>query len=331
MNALMEKQKKQDLGIFYTDPLIVNFIYDILLLWKNEEDRKSKRWQSRKPSHYPSVIDPACGEGIFLKAALEKDFTKPKYVFGVDIDEHAVDRWEEINLLKSFGSRAELMNHFYHQNGLLPIEADKTFRYKKGGLIQFDTVVGNPPYGGVGVNLNKKIDKSYLKALENFEILRYRKNFKKNANRSVSKPSPQTSLFDVGLDNEYPPLTTLEVNQYAESTPIEVLFIERFIQLAKPGGSIVMVIPDGILSNVNLDYVRQFICDKTKVEAIVSLPREAFKNTGTNAKTSILFLRKNIQVSQDISYPLFLAEIGKLDEASFTRVFSVYKEYINGK
>ena len=67
MKTILEKKRKQDLGIFYTRPEIVDFIYDILLVWKEKEDKEKKRWESHKPKHYPSVIDPACGEGIFVK------------------------------------------------------------------------------------------------------------------------------------------------------------------------------------------------------------------------------------------------------------------------
>ena len=152
-----EKQKKQDLGIFYTPPEVVGFVFDILNIWKEKEDREKKRWQSRQPkAHYPSVIDPAVGEGVFLKGALESGFTKPNYVFGIDIDETVTKRWEEINLLTSFGSRADLENHFFHQNGLLSLDENKKLSYKTGGLKEFDVAVGNPPYGGIGIDFESK-------------------------------------------------------------------------------------------------------------------------------------------------------------------------------
>ncbi len=96
--------------------------------------------------------------------------------------------------------------------------------------------------------------------------------------------------------------------------PIELLFVERFIQLAKPGGWIAIIIPDGILSNSTLHYVREYISEKTKVLAIVSLPRETFKQAGTSAKTSILFLRKfHKDEDKRLDYPVFLASVMKLD------------------
>ncbi len=146
------RNRKQEFGIYYTPQVVVSFIFDMLNILKKKDDEANHRWDSRKPTaHYPSVIDPAVGEGIFLKTAIESGFTKPRYVFGVDIDEHVVEQWEAINLLKSFGSRAELDNHFFHQDGLLPLNSRKPPPYKKGGLKEFDAVVGNPPYGGCGL------------------------------------------------------------------------------------------------------------------------------------------------------------------------------------
>lgn len=317
-----EAKRKKDLGIFYTDERIVDFIFNILLLWKERENIESQRWHfSSGKRKFPSVIDPACGEGGFLKVALKKNFTKPKYVWGIDIDEEAKKKWEVISLLKSFGSEAELDNHFIHQNGLSSLP-EKRFRYKKRGLEEFDCVVGNPPYGGIGIKLKgKKLSQGIQNLLDNlqkYEIFSYRKfrNLKNNKEDMLFKLKERSTRF---------PLT--EVAKMAESMPIEILFIERFIQLTKPGGYIAIIIPDGILANANLDYVRRFIADNTKVEAIVSLPRDAFKNVGTSAKTSILFLikPKDNKRIQNLDYPVYLANVeGNIE--GLEKVFEHYKE-----
>ncbi len=72
---------------------------------------------------------------------------------------------------------------------------------------------------------------------------------------------------------------------------IEVLFLEKFISLARANGHIVIILPDGILSNPQYAYVRQFILAQTKVHCIISLPRHVFRDT--SAKTSILILKKS--------------------------------------
>ena len=317
-----DKKRKKELGIFYTDEKIVDFIYDILIFWKEKEDKETNRWHfSSGKSKYPSVIDPACGEGIFLKKAIEKSFTLPRYVFGVDIDINAKKKWEEINLLKEFGSRAELDVHFIHQDGLLPLP-DRVLRYKRGGLKEFDVVVGNPPYGGIGIKFsNKKLDsytKKLLETLEKFEIFQYK--LRKEVN---NKRDENLTLFEIKPQQQ---IARNKIPRLAESIPIEILFIERFIQLVKPGGYIAIILPDGIFANANLHYVREFIKDKTKVEAIISLPRSAFKNVGTSAKTSILFLRKprDIKEIENLEYNVFLGAVEDINKLK--DVFEFYKE-----
>src|SRR3989338_7866939 len=111
---LLEKKRRQDLGIFYTRPEIVDFMYDILFIWKEKEDKETNRWDTHMPKHYPSVIDPACGEGVFLKKAIERNFTKPDWIFGMDIDEDVVERWPSINLLEAFDNdETKLKAHFF--------------------------------------------------------------------------------------------------------------------------------------------------------------------------------------------------------------------------
>lgn len=339
MTKDINKKRKQDLGIFYTPQEVVDFIYDILNIWKNKEDKETHRWQSRKPrAHYPSVIDPACGEGVFLKTAVTSGFTgyhpteKTPYVFGVDMDGDVVKRWEKISILHDLfkGNKTKMLNHFHQQDGLLELP-EKVFNYKTGGLKEFDAVVGNPPFGGMGFSsLKEKSTAESIRILEHlkkYEILAYKKM--KNGNDNGQTPlwgGAKWGTMPWGGGNKIP--DTKEV----ESIPIEILFLDRFIQLAKPGGWIAIIIPDGILTNSNSNYVREFISNRTKVEAIVSLPRETFKNAGTSAKTSILFLKKlNKDEKPKKSYPVFLASAEKIDKCVFKKIVNYYEKFYNSE
>lgn len=316
------KTKKKDLGIFYTDQRIVNFIYDILLVWKAAE---SKRWDKKNPS----VIDPAVGEGVFLKTAIEKGFTKPDWVFGLDLDCDVVEKWKKINLLHSFGGNKEdLEAHFFCQNGLDKIRWEqhtKKYNYKlKREDIknqQFDAVVGNPPYGGVGLG-GVEMSDDLIAQLTKFEIL------PNDISDKLAFANRQTDMFTIEKSAKAGP----QVRQRLASFPIEVLFIDRFIQLAKPGGWIAIVIPDGILANSNLQYTRAFVARKTKVAAIVSLPRDAFKHVGTAAKTSILFLQKYTDEelkTVNLNYPVFLSAIEEISEDNLKIISDLYQRFYN--
>lgn len=318
------KQKKQDLGIFYTDQRIADFIFDILKIWKEKEEKESSRWESRK--HFPSVIDPAVGEGVFLKAAIETGFTKTDYIFGLDIDNEVVKKWKQINLLKEFGGKEEdLEAHFFYQNGLDRIHWEQhknkyqhKLKQKDINTQQFDAVIGNPPYGGVGLGETELTDNLVVQ-LANFEIL------PENVKNNLIVANTQTDLFN--SDKQL--AIKSDAKQRIKSFAIEILFLERFIQLAKPGGWIAIIIPDGILTNSNSHYVREFVSEKARVEAIVSLPRDAFKNVGTTAKTSILFLQKyKDQVEKrDLNYPVFLASVESLEEKYFKIIKDAYQKH----
>lgn len=321
------KKRKRDLGIFYTPEEVVRFIFSILNIWKETDDKKTGRWTTRK--HFPSIIDPAVGEGAFLKIACDTNFTKPDWVFGLDIDENAVNKWKDINLLEEFGGKnKDLEAHFFHQNGLEPIKWNQhkgKYKYKLKQIDiqnqQFDVVVGNPPYGGVGLGETDLSD-DLVSQLSKLEI------FPDSVKNNLLFVDIQVEMFGETKASTLKP----EAKQKLKSFPIEILFLERFIQLAKPGGWIAVVIPDGILANSNSHYVREFVSNRAKVEAIISLPRNTFKNTGTNAKTSILFLRKFKEDEKPaLNYKVFLASTEKINNENFQVLTDFYKKFYNDK
>src|SRR5258708_21560939 len=91
-----------------------------------------------------------------------------------------------------------------------------------------------------------------------------------------------------------------------------ILFIDRCLQLLKPGGRLMIVLPDGVLCNSGDRYVReyimgkkdeqtgQFLGGKAIVKAVISLPSDTFKLSGTGAKTSVLYLQKRKARKDDI-------------------------------
>ena len=61
----------------------------------------------------------------------------------------------------------------------------------------------------------------------------------------------------------------------------------------KEGGYLAIVIPDGILTNSSLQYVRDHIEEIFRIVAVVSMPQTAFTATGAGVKSSVLFLKKH--------------------------------------
>jgi type I restriction enzyme M protein len=76
------------------------------------------------------------------------------------------------------------------------------------------------------------------------------------------------------------------------NTPIEVLAIEQCLQLLAPGGRLGIVLPQGVLSNKRLRYVREFVRTSSRIDGVLSLPAEAFSMFEGVGKASVLFLSK---------------------------------------
>jgi len=93
----------------------------------------------------------------------------------------------------------------------------------------------------------------------------------------------------------------------------DILFIEHCINILKEGdestsnksGSMVIVLPEGILNNDSLKYVRRYIQQQAFVKAVVSLPIHAFKKAGAGAKTSLVFLEKYTKQCKEIYDDMF--------------------------
>lgn len=84
--------------------------------------------------------------------------------------------------------------------------------------------------------------------------------------------------------------TTSEKTRDGQST--EVLFIEQDYKFLKDGGYLAIVLPDGVLTNSSLQYVRTQIEDWFRIVAVVSMPQTAFMANGAGVKSSVLFLKK---------------------------------------
>ena len=103
-----------------------------------------------------------------------------------------------------------------------------------------------------------------------------------------------------------------------KSQPPEILFIERNLQLLRPGtGRMAMVIPNGILNNPGLAYVRQWLLTQAQILAVVDMHRDLFQ-PANDTQTSMVLMRRlrPDEVGQaqktGLDYPLFMAVAEKI-------------------
>jgi len=114
------------------------------------------------------------------------------------------------------------------------------------------------------------------------------------------------------------------------------LSIQQAIQSARIGGKICLVLPEGVFSNSQDEFLRKYIAKHCNVLAIISLPPGSFKRGTTvsqlrrgaqsaSMKMSILYAEKIREVKKSeglevdvnhLNYPIFLAHIDKVESRS---------------
>ena len=250
-------------GQYFTPREIVKFIVDVLPI---EHDSK--------------VLDTSCGSGGFLLYALNKVRNKATELYpnyAKDVRQH--DRWfkywhdfAEKNLygieISEQISRAAKMNMIIHDDGHTNVitsdglVSDETIIAKTNNqgfkYGTFDFIITNPPFGST----IRQSEQAYLKT--------YQLGKKEEDWLAIATPPQNT--------------------RDGQST--EVLFIEQDYKFLKESGYLAIVLPDGILTNSSMQYVRTKIEDWFRIVAVVSMPQTAFMANGAGVKSSVLFLKK---------------------------------------
>lgn len=92
------------------------------------------------------------------------------------------------------------------------------------------------------------------------------------------------------------------------SVDSEILFIDRYLTLLKPGGICLTIVPDGVVSARGLGAVaRQHLARNAEIVTVVELPPVTFAQAGTRTKTAVLGFRKTKHPRK--SYPIFFSEV----------------------
>lgn len=125
----------------------------------------------------------------------------------------------------------------------------------------------------------------------------------------------EKDCFDVILTN--PPfageiqesslLDSFELHRSPRRTERDVLFIERCVNLLKPGGRIAIVLPHNKVGGDAFSYVREWLLRRMRVVAVIGLGRTTFL-PHTHQKTSVLFGYKRTKVQRNLeAEPIFFA------------------------
>lgn len=237
------------------------------------------------------VIDPTCGSGGFLLEVLlqvwnrlDSDYAGRTELERIKTD-FALNQVYGIEIHEIL-ARICKINLLLHHDGHTNIEGDRScldteFTKEKLKLQSdsFHAVVGNPPFGDTISQGDE--DQLGKNSLDNFDIAKGRKQ-----------------------------------------VPSEHIILEKSINMLKKNGVLGMILPDGLFNNQgeqsNCPQIRNYLIKHGKILAVVSLPDYAFRRSGAQNKTSILFYQKYSyaeQIAFDNVYNAEIADEKSEDEA----------------
>ena len=193
----------------------------------------------------------------------------------------------------------------HHHDGLLNVNGIWEGR--------FDVILTNPPFGA-RVDKDIKIteaDKFTDEAKIKAYIKRYGEEY-------------LTALKQVNDHIGESLLDQFEVGKMSGLT--EVLFIDRCLNLLKPGGRLGIVLPEGVLNNTNLQNVREYFEGRAKILLIVSIPQDVFMAAGATVKPSLVFFKRFTEEEQAQYNGIKVKAFAEVREKYIDELFSIETE-----
>lgn len=83
-----------------------------------------------------------------------------------------------------------------------------------------------------------------------------------------------------------------DIKNRRNSLPAEQLFVEVALRFVRPGGLLAIVLPDGILNNPGLQFIRSWLLQRSRLIASISLPKTTFKASGGVNNPSLLIVQR---------------------------------------
>jgi len=105
---------------------------------------------------------------------------------------------------------------------------------------------------------------------------------------------PFAKAVDRTTDEERLLLDAYTIGKDKSSVRSNLLFLERYYDILKPGGRLVTIIDDGILSADDYAWFRERLREWFIIKAVVSLPGDAFQRSNARVKTSYLVAEKRV-------------------------------------
>ena len=352
-----------ELGQFFTPRVIVDFIVDLLDPKENElicdpcagsGGFLIKTFESIRKTmdDYYIELKKAKQKEIFgleLENIDDEELQKQYEEFVSIVNKEEEEKIRKLSHESIFGTdanprmaRVSKMNMIMHGDGHNGIHHNDGLLNVNGIFHnRFDVIVTNPPFG---TNLDKKyplveedskyvnptIIDNYVKkyAKELFIRSGHTEKYVEKEHFDIVKEQYLKEMGQVTNNIDKPIRNLFKVGRELGSGATEVLFIERCLDLLKPGGRMGIVLPEGVLNSSNLSNAREYFESRAKILLIVSMPQDIFISSGATVKTSLVFLKKFTQ-EEAKEYETIEKKVTKDIKAKYAKDIDSIKEILN--
>jgi adenine-specific DNA-methyltransferase len=330
-SSLKHASSQKPLGAFYTPQAIADYIVRLTLgpiLRKHLRDVRKKGLSAVTALFSLNTIDPACGTGVFLIAALramqqaineskllleksgasKNDYAEflanpPVKVWGVDIDSGALEVADiSLRLLESVGRpriRASHLGSALKQgNSLITLDG---FAHKSDNRPFFRDPISRTPF-----EWDLEFKEVFSAEQRGFDFVvmnppyeRLKPNFAEFMREELLSGARENHASRFEEYKSHMRENTRyfrDSNEFRLSTSYSLntyqLFIERALQISKIGGNIGFIVPSNILCDVSAQFLRQELLLRNVVKTIDDFPEASRIFPGVTQSVSILVVTK---------------------------------------
>ena len=229
------------------------------------------------PAPTESVLDPACGSGGFLMHVLNHNAHRlqlplqdycSKHLWGCDFDGRAIQIAKALMLVAGDGS-----TNLYQLNSLRKVAHGNLLEIAENGVPRLTI---------------EDLLRSKARNFRGFDVI-------------LTNPPFAGEIREPTL------LASYEVVRRNRRIERDVLFLERCVQLLRPGGRLGIVLPHNKLGGANWSYLRKWLIQRVQVVAVIGLDRNAFL-PHTHQKTSVLFgIKRDKTIRHPENEPILFA------------------------
>ena len=273
------------------------------------------------PKPHERTIDPACGTGGFLIEVLrhlwakidrqgkelkwpqeeitrEKDQAAMQYIKGIDKDQFLSKVAKAYMAITGDGRGG-----IFCENSL---EDPEQWGLNTKNSIQkesFNVIVTNPPFG-------KKLTIDETQILRQYQLGHQwtKPKVKVAITEEQSEEQKETDVHDSQSNQDQ---AYIRLESLRDSQAPQILFVERCIELLRPGGRMGIVLPESMFSNPSHRYIVQYLESVARIRAVISMPEELFQPY-THAKTLVALIEKKenpgtTSQEKEDDYEIFMA------------------------